>query len=99
MLAHRGISERGATADDAHMTALFEKHLAEMERFFETSLHMTVLYVDYREVIADPAAAAARLSDLLGGLPDAAAAAAAVDGGLYRRRSAAARDGNQDFFP
>lgn len=78
-----------AGPDDAAMRDLF---LAELERFDEWVAGQecfAVLNVDYGEMVADPAAQAARVNDFLGGDLDVEAMADVVSPALHRNRRSA----------
>ena len=53
MLERRG--EQGGKADDKTLGAVFAQHLNRIEHWLATQKHITVLYVNYQETIADPA--------------------------------------------
>lgn len=84
MLTRRGKSN--SPADDARMRVLFAKHLDSVAAELATRRDSDVLYVDYRSVVADPKAEAARVSTFLGGGLDEPAMVGAVDPALYRQR-------------
>ena len=70
---------------DARMQVLFERHVASVAAELERRTDVTVLFVDYEEAVADPAAAAARVNVFLGGMLDERAMAAAVEPLLRRQ--------------
>ena len=83
MLQRRG--ERGGTADDQTLAAIFGQHLDRTERWLAMQTHMTVLSVNYHETIADPVETATRVAQFIG-LPLAVEAMAhAVDPRLHRQ--------------
>jgi hypothetical protein len=84
MLTRRGKS--ASSADDARMRVLFTKHLDSISAELAGRGDTDVLYVEYRAVVSDPQAEAARVSAFLGGGLDTAAMVAAVDPALYRQR-------------
>ena len=86
MLIRRG-ENPDATADEK-MTAIYEKHLAQVKKWIDDQPNVTTVYVPYHEVIADPETHAARVNELLGGDLDTQAMAEAVDPTLYRNRKA-----------
>jgi hypothetical protein len=83
MLANRG--EAGG-ADDTRMRALYEEHLAQVERFMKNRPCFATLKVPYAQVVADPRAEAARINAFLGGRLDVERMAAVADRSLYRNR-------------
>ena len=87
MLARDG--RPGANVPDEALVASFERQLVASRTFLahlESAGRARVLDVHYHEAVANPAATAARLAELLGGQFDPAAAAAAVDASLHRTR-------------
>lgn len=83
MLESRGGSPG---ADDARMRALYEEHLAQVDRFTKNRSCFSVLKLPYAAVVADPCAEAARVNAFLGGRLDVAKMAAVADRTLYRNR-------------
>jgi hypothetical protein len=82
---------RGETADgdnDSALKSAYERHLRNLRHLLRTGSCFAVMEVDYAQVIADPAAAAARVNAFVGGRLDAARMATAVDPKLYRNRAA-----------
>ena len=85
MLLRRG--ENPDATDDAKMTAIYEKHLAQVKRWIDDRPNMSAVYVPYHEVVADPATHAQRINEHLGGILDEARMVEAVDPSLYRNRA------------
>ncbi|MCS7061099.1 MAG: sulfotransferase domain-containing protein [Anaerolineae bacterium] len=85
MLIRRG--EPADAVSDAHMSALFEKHLQQVEAWLAVQPHIHVLYVNYNDLIAAPRAGAQRINEFLGGWLNVEAMAAAVDPTLHRQRA------------
>jgi hypothetical protein len=83
MLASRG--ESGGS-DDTRMRALYEEHLAQVERFMKNRSCFSTLNVPYAHVVADPRAEAARIKAFVGGRLDVDKMAAVADRSLYRNR-------------
>ena len=83
MLERRGEVD----GDPARAREIYTAHLAQVERFMAARSCFRVLPVQYREAVADPAAAAARVAALVGRPLDHAAMVQAVDGSLYRNRA------------
>ena len=81
------LARPGADTPDEALAAVFERQLVTSRTFLahlENAGKARVLDIHYREAVADPAATAAKLRDLLGGSFDVTAAAAAVDPALHR---------------
>ena len=68
------------------MLAYFERHLAKTDAWLKQRPDIRLLYVDYNQVIAQPADWADRVNAFLGGTLDSAAMTAVVDEQLYRWR-------------
>ena len=83
MLEVRG-EARGAA--DARVKSLYEEHLAQVDRFLSRRACFATLSLEYADVLAAPAAQAARLNAFLGGSLDAGRMAAVADQALYRNR-------------
>ena len=84
MLERRG--EQRGKADDQTLGTVFAQHLDHTEHWLVTQKHMTVLYVNYHETVANPEATATRVVQFLN-LPLAVdAMARAVDPRLHRQR-------------
>ncbi len=84
MLIRRG--EDPDKMDDEQMAALFNKHVAQVEKWLAEQPNMTVLYVHYSDVLADPLPQIAKINELLGGGLDTQEMANMVDPSLYRNR-------------
>ena len=87
MLARRG--ETSHTPDD-QLLAAYERHLEKVEFQLRFRPNFEVLYLNYAEVVAEPATAARRLVEFLGGGLQVARMVEAVDSSLYRNRAAGA---------
>lgn len=83
MLKNRG---EEPAAEDARMRDIFEDHLWRASYLLKNSAHFEHAFVDYKAVIDDAAAEAAKINDFLGGHLDTAKMVAAVDESLYRNR-------------
>jgi hypothetical protein len=83
MLDARG-EARGA--EDARLKALYEDHLAQVQRFLARRDCFSTLMLDYPAVLAEPPAAAARMVTFLDRPLDPQRMAAVADRGLYRTR-------------
>lgn len=86
MLVRRG--EESHT-DDNELLAMYESHLEKVEFQLRFRPNFDALYLDYSDVVADPANEAARIASFVGGGLDARLMAGAVDGSLYRNRRTA----------
>ena len=84
MLDARG-EPRGAAP--AETRAVYEAHLAQVERFLARRACFSTLVVDYAEVLAAPRPQAARIGEFLGGGLDPGVMAAVVDASLHRQRA------------
>jgi len=72
--------------DDQDLLAMYESHLAKVEFQLRFRSNFESLYVNYADVVVEPAAQARRIADFVGGKLDVERMAAAVDGSLYRNR-------------
>ena len=84
MLVRRG--EDPDKVDDAQMTELFNKHVAQVEAWLAAQPNIDVLYVHYSDMLQDPQTEAVRLNEFLGGNLDIEAMVSVVDPHLYRNR-------------
>lgn len=84
MLINRG--EDPHKADDAEIAALFDKHLKNVLNWLQIQPNISTLYVNYREILADPAPQVAQINAFLGGNLDEEAMAEVVNPALYRNR-------------
>ncbi len=84
MLARQG--KASAAIPDAQLAQLFTDQLARVERWLEGRPEFAVCTVQYPELVAQPAATAARVNEFLGGVLDEAAMVNAVDPSLYREK-------------
>lgn len=85
MLVRRGEAENAGS--DERMAVLYEKHLRKVAAWLDAQPHIDTLYLDHREIIHAPRAAAEAIDAFLGGGLDVAAMAAAVEPDLYRQRA------------
>lgn len=83
MLGRRG--EESHT-DDQDLLTMYEAHLEKVQFQLRFRPYFETLYLDYANVVAEPAPEARRIADFVGGGLDADRMAAAVDGSLYRNR-------------
>jgi len=84
MLIRRG--EDPDKMDDEQMAALFNKHVAQVEQWLKARPNMSVLYVHYSEILADPQPQIARINEFLGGQLDTLQMGMVVDPNLYRNK-------------
>ncbi|PWB74416.1 MAG: sulfotransferase family protein [Holophagae bacterium] len=84
MLDRRG---EAAQTSDEELIKMFESHLEKVEFQLRFRPWFDALYVDHRSVLSDPAGAARRINDFLGGKLDERRMAEAVDPNLYRNRA------------
>jgi hypothetical protein len=72
--------------DDQNLLAMYESHLEKVEFQLRFRPNFEALYVNYSDVVAEPAMEARRIADFVGGNLDVGRMAGAVDGSLYRNR-------------
>ena len=84
MLARRG--EAGASLSPTQMIDVFARQLEKIEQWLADQSNFRVLKVRYHDVLARPAAEAARISDFLDAELDQVAMIAAVDPALRRQK-------------
>ena len=86
----RMLERRGEPSDkigDSEMAALFERHLKQVTGWLSSQPNMSVLYVDYRQLVRSPHEQTGAVNAFLGGWLDENKMAAAVDPALYRNRA------------
>ncbi len=76
-----------SSTNDAEMGRLFGKHLAEIEAWLGRQTDMETMTVNFRDVIASPAAVAVAVNRFLGAVLDAGNMVRAVDPALYRNKA------------
>jgi hypothetical protein len=86
MLARSG-AQAGADLPRERLAAVFATQLAETEAWLAQQPGFRTLVLEYREVVADPPAAAGAIDDFFGGRLDRDAMASVVDPTLYRQRA------------
>jgi len=84
MLVNRG--ENPDKADDAEISALFERHLQSVISWMRLQPNVKVLYIHYSDVLANPEPQAAQINEFFNGRLDTKAMATVVDPNLYRNR-------------
>jgi sulfotransferase family protein len=85
MLAHRG--EQADATKDAELAALFEKHLQATRTWLQTQPNLTVLEVDYNQMLANPTPYLQTINRFLDNTLNVERMAQAIDPTLYRNRS------------
>ena len=78
----------GAQIPDDKLAGVFEQQLLEVRGWLAARPNFRVLYVNYRDVLGDPFAAAQTIALFLGGKLNVSAMAGVVDRTLYRQRTA-----------
>ena len=84
MLTHRGEEDE---SQDSRMEEVYTEHLRTVRFMLGYRRHFETLMLDHRRTLEQPAEAARRLNDFLGGSLDVEAMAAVVDPSLYRNRA------------
>ncbi len=84
MLEHRG---KPNTASDEDMRHMYEQHLEQVYQLIEDRPTMSMLAIDYREMVEDPMTQAQKINTFLGGRLDVSKMVAVVDHNLYRNRT------------
>jgi len=86
MLDRRGEESH---SEDEDLLAMYESHLEKVEFQLRFRPYFEALYLNYSDVVQNPAGQAQRMADFLGGGLDPVRMAGAVDGSLYRNRRTA----------
>jgi hypothetical protein len=84
MLKQQG--RAAATLTDAALAGIFEKQLATVRQWLAAQHNFRVLYVNHRDVITQPLAAAGQINQFLGGNLSVDSMVAAMNPELYRQR-------------
>ncbi len=84
MLIRRG--KPTDTVSDEKMAELFQKHLQDVEAWLASQSNIDVLYVNYNEILENPAENVAKISHFLGDTLDAKEMISVVDRALHRQR-------------
>jgi hypothetical protein len=85
MLLRRG--ENPDEIPDERMTTIYEKHLADVRRWIDSSPNVDAVFVPYGDVVENPRPFAEAINALLGGILDVDAMVAVADPKLYRNRA------------
>ena len=81
------LASQDSDADGAAMKEAFRNDIARVRVLCKMRPNFALCEVNYRNAIADPAAASRAVNEFLGGRLDEAAMRAAVDASLYRNRA------------
>ena len=84
MLINRG--EDPEQAPDEEISALFEKHLNSVMDWMAARPNVSVIYIHYSDMLANPTPQVAQLNEFLGGNMNIRAMSEVVDPNLYRNR-------------
>ena len=84
MLEHR--NEKGAKVSEEEMARLFKTELKKIEQWIAGRKCLSILSVDYKQMIESPRKQCKRVNKFLGGVLDTDAMIAVVDPSLYRNR-------------
>ncbi|WP_420631727.1 sulfotransferase [Candidatus Leptofilum sp.] len=84
MLINRGEDPEQAT--DEEISALFEKHLNSVMDWMAARPNVSVIYIHYSDMLANPAPQVAQINEFLGGNMNIQAMSEVVDPNLYRNR-------------
>jgi hypothetical protein len=90
----RRLGRRGADLPPGRLAELFSQQLRQVREWLATQPHFSLLDVEYRRVVEDPAGESRRANQFLGGHLDEAKMAAAVDPAFYRQRTAGGCEGD-----
>jgi len=85
MLVRRG--ESGDPIGDEEMSALFNRHLQQVERWLAQQPNISCLYVDYNQLVLSPPEPIRSINRFMGGWLDEVAMARVVDPKLYRQKN------------
>ncbi|RMF62436.1 MAG: sulfotransferase family protein [Calditrichaeota bacterium] len=85
MLIRRG--EPTDRVSDEEMAKMFELHLMKVESWLAKQPNFDVLYINYNEVLENPAAFIPKINEFLGGSLDTGKMATVIDKSLHRQRA------------
>lgn len=85
MLNHR--DKPTDAVSDEEMKALFQKHLQQIEVWLAIQPNLSVLYVNYNELLADPTEQIQQINRFLGGQVNEEKMSEVIDPKLYRQRA------------
>ena len=80
------LKRQGSTADDQTLGKIFGRQLAQTDLWLARQAHITVLSVNYRDVLQDPESSASLVARFIGLPLKIAEMAAVVDPNLYRQK-------------
>jgi len=80
------LGRQGSTAGDQALGKIFDKQLADTERWLKQQAQIEVLTINYREAVRDPEAAARAVAQFVGLPLKVEDMARVVDPNLYRQR-------------
>ena len=83
MLERKGIQPKQT---DEQISRLYADHLKDIEKWLQNRGNIEVLYVNYNEVLGDPASNARRVHEFLGDPLDEDEMVRVIDPSLYRQR-------------
>jgi len=86
MLSRRGGQGAAAAAGEAAVRSALVRHLEDVSDWLAAQRHMRTLYVQHRDVLADPPGSAAAIEGFLARPLDRERMAAVVDPALHRQR-------------
>jgi hypothetical protein len=88
MLVNRG--ESTDKVSDQEMARLYEQHLRKVEGWLDKQPNFMVLYVDYNQMVKEPAVQIEQLHNFLEADLDISKMTTVIDPDLYRQRQAEA---------
>jgi hypothetical protein len=71
---------------DEQLAEMYRKHLAKTEAWLSARPNVSVLYVDYNDLLSNPGVYLERINEFLGGQLDVEKMGVVVDPSLYRQR-------------
>jgi hypothetical protein len=71
---------------DEQLAEMYGKHLAKVNAWLADQSNISVIYLDYNQVLVDPGKYTAQVNEFLGGVLEPRTMAAVVDTSLYRQR-------------
>ncbi|MBN1817187.1 MAG: sulfotransferase domain-containing protein [Sedimentisphaerales bacterium] len=84
-MLHR-LGKEGGNLSDEQMALLFQKQLDQFDRWIGEQSCFQILYINYADMVSDPANQCRRVNAFLGGGLDENLMVASVDPNLYRNR-------------
>jgi hypothetical protein len=71
---------------DEQLAEMYGKHLAKVNAWLADQSNISVIYLDYNQVLVDPGKYTTQVNEFLGGVLEPRTMAAVVDTSLYRQR-------------